>query len=332
MKAIRTLGLKKTYWFYEKDAGLAGSIRGLFRGRKVSVEALRGIDLEVGRGEIVGFIGPNGAGKTTTLKILSGILHPTEGEVEVLGFLPFRREKSFLKRLAFLAGQRSRLFWDLPAGEYFNFCKVAYEVPDSLFEKNFTELVEMADIRHILRVPQRKLSFGQRRRCELVAALLHNPEVIFLDEPTNAMDLVNARKIREFIKQRGREQDQTILVTSHIISDIEEVCDRVVIVNEGRIVYDGSLQGLHQAGGYRKQMRVSFAEAPAMDELRILGISAVLTGSELAMDVNADEAASVASFLFSKFRIQDLSIKEMPLEKVIESFYSKGTTDSSCDI
>jgi ABC-2 type transport system ATP-binding protein len=189
MKAISAKNLSKRYWFYEKEAGVTGSVRALFKGKKVFVEAVRGIDLDVEIGEIVGFIGPNGAGKTTTLKMLCGILYPTEGHTEVMGFLPSKREKTFLSQITFVSGQRNQLFWDLPAEEYFNFCRVIYEIPKEAYQHNLKNLIELAGIGDILKVPQRKLSFGQRKRCELVGALLHDPRVIFLDEPTNHPNL-----------------------------------------------------------------------------------------------------------------------------------------------
>ena len=271
MKAIIARNLSKKYWFYEKEGGLGGSIKSLFRGRKVFVEAVREINLDIEVGETIGFIGPNGAGKTTTLKMLSGILYPSNGEIEVLAFIPFRREKAFLKNITFITGQRNRLFWDLPGQDYFNFLKVVYEIPEAVYQKNLKSLVELAQIEDILKVPQRKLSVGQRKRSELVAALLHDPKVIFLDEPTNAIDLINARKIREFIKSKGKEGRYTIILTSHNMMDIEQVCERVMIINMGKIVFDGNLRDLNRMNGVRKQIRVVFDGGWSMDQLGRFG-------------------------------------------------------------
>ena len=324
MKAILAKNLSKTYWFYEKEAGLSGSIRALFRGRKVFVEAVCKFNLEVDVGGVLGFIGPNGAGKTTTLKMLSGILHPTEGDVAVMGFVPFKREKAFLKNITFVTGQRNRLFWDLPAEEYFEFCKAAYEIPKEVYQRNRTDLVELAEIGDILKVPQRKLSFGQRKRCELVAALLHNPKVIFLDEPTNAMDLINARKIRDFVKRKGSQGECTIILTSHNMSDIEQVCDRVVIINQGKIVFDGRIRELNRMDGHKKQIRVLFNGPWTLGEIQELGRIGEMNGEEVLLEVESDKAAWVASHLFANFAVKDIAIADPPLEKIIESIYFRS--------
>ncbi len=321
-KAVFTRELSKIYWFYKKEAGFSGSIKALFKGKKVFVEAVQDINLEINVGEVVGFIGPNGAGKTTTLKMLSGILHPTRGRLEVMGYSPFKREKAFLNNITFITGQRNRLFWDLPAEEYFQFCKVIYEIPEEIYQRNMRNLIELADIGDIMEVPQRKLSTGQRKRCELVAALLHSPRVIFLDEPTNAIDLINARKIREFIREMGKEGKYTIILTSHNMSDIEQVCDRIMIINQGKIVFDGGIQDLSYIDGIKKQIRVVFNGPFKIDKVKRLGEIRRMNDHEILLEVEPENAASVASHLFSNFPVKDLGITDPPLEKIIESYYS----------
>ncbi len=324
MKAISARNLSKTYWYHQKEAGLSGSIRALLRAKKVSVEAVRDISFDVELGEVVGFVGPNGAGKTTTLKILSGILHPTSGFVEVMGFSPFKREQDFLKSISFVMGQRSRLFWDLPAEEYFNFCKVVYEISDEVFQRNRSRLTELAEIGDILKIPQRKLSFGQRKRCELAAALLHDPAVIFLDEPTNALDLISARKIREFIKEKGKEGKHAIILTSHILSDIEQTCERIVIINQGRIAYDGSIRNLICMDGFKKQIRVVLTEVWPQGEFDKLGTVKEMHGQEVLLKVNPAETPAVVSYLVASGAVKDISVADEPLDRVIESLYVKG--------
>jgi ABC-2 type transport system ATP-binding protein len=327
MKAILTRALSKAYSFYEKEYGVTGSIKGLFRGRKVFVEAVREIDLDIKVGEVVGFIGPNGAGKTTTLKMLSGILYPSGGQVEVLGFIPFQREKTFLKNITFISGQRNRLFWDLPAQDYLNFLKVVYEIPESIYKKNLQSLVQLAEIGEIVKVPQRKLSAGQRRRCELVAALIHDPKAIFLDEPTNAIDLINARKIREFIKEKGKEGKYSIVLTSHNMADIEQVCERLIIINRGRIVYDGSTQNVTRLNGFNKQIKAVFNDRLVMEKIEKLGKIIEKNGQEILLEVEPREAACVASYLFANFSVRDISITNPPLEKIIESIYQERASE-----
>ncbi len=332
VSAIRAKNLSKTYWFMEKEAGLCGSFRALFKGKKVFVEAVKSVDLDIRVGEVIGFIGPNGAGKTTTLKMLSGILHPTSGEVRVLGFTPHLREKAFLKSLTLVSGQRNRLFWDLPAEEYFEFCRVVYEIPEETYRKNLRRLIELAEIGDVLKTPQRKLSAGQRKRCEIVAALLHDPKVIFLDEPTNALDLVNARKIREFIREKGKTGDHAILLTSHNMADIEQVCARVIIINRGTIAFHGRIEDLYRIKGSRRQIRVVFREFEGLGPMENLGRIVRADGPEVWLDVEPEKAAAVASRLLAEFQVQDISIMDPPLEEIIEAIYREpGPQDPRID-
>jgi ABC-2 type transport system ATP-binding protein len=321
MKSIIAKGLSKTYWYYEKETGLSGSLKSLFQAKKVEVEAVREINLEVNVGEVLGFIGPNGAGKTTTLKMLCGILYPTRGYVEVTGLPPFRRDKEFLKSITFLTGQRNRLFWDLPASEYFEFCRVVYEIPLDIFKRNVRWLVEMAEIGDIMKIPQRKLSFGQRKRCELAASLLHDPKVIFLDEPTNAMDLINSKKLRDFIKQQGKEKNRTIIITSHNMSDIENVCDRVVIINRGEIVFDDAVEILKRMQGFRRQIRIFFDGSCEIEKIAKFGKIITHKDREICLEVEAEKTSSVVAFLFKTYPVKDISIEGPGLERILESIY-----------
>jgi len=326
MKAILAENLSKTYSFYEKEKGIRGSVKSFFQRRKVSVQAVREINLDIKVGEIVGFIGPNGAGKTTTLKMLSGILYPSCGQIEVLGFVPFQRQKAFLKNITLLSGQRSRLFWDLPAEDYFNFLKVVYEIPEKVYRENLQGLIELGEIGGILRVPQRKLSAGQRRRCELVAALVHDPKAIFLDEPTNAIDLINARKIRGFIKEKAKEGKYSIVLTSHNLADIEQACERLIVINKGKIVYDGSMQNLSRLNGFNKQIKAVFNDGFAIEEIEKLGKIVEKNGQDIIIEVEPQNVASIASYLFANFSVRDISITNPPLEKIIESIYQGRTS------
>lgn len=323
MIAIDAAGLAKTYWYYEKEPGLSGALRGLFRARRTPIEAVRDLNFEVRLGEVVGLIGPNGAGKTTTLKMLCGILHPSEGSLAVLGFNPSRREKAFLKGIAYVSGQRNRLFWDLPAEDYFRFCKAVYEIPDDLYERNRRRGIEVADIGDILTVPQRKLSFGQRKRCELAAVLLHDPKLILLDEPTNAMDILSAGRVRQFIREEAREGNRAVIVTSHNMSDIEGVCERVTILDKGKILYDGLRRDLNHAGRPVKRIRVRFQGPWRMESVRQLGKVTLLQEDEISLEVEPDQAPRTASHLLSTSAVRDISITDPPLEEILGSIYGK---------
>lgn len=330
MKAIWSKGLSKRYYFSEKETGIINSIKNLFLRKEVVIDAVKDIYLDIDIGEIIGLIGPNGAGKTTTLKMLSGILYPTAGEVKVLGFEPFRREKNFLSQITFLSGQRSYLFWDLPASEYFNFCRVTYKIPKDKFMKNFKELIQLADIGDILNIPQRKLSFGQRKRCELVAALLHDPKIIFLDEPTNALDIINARKIREFIKKKGDNGNCTIILTSHNMADIEQICSRVIIINKGRIIYDGKIENLSRSNGLNKRVKVTFNGPWNKDIIEKFGKVLNWQETEVLLEVSPERAVGMVGDLFAHFPVQDISVSDPPLEMIIEEIYRKSNVESIC--
>lgn len=324
MIAIAAVDLTKTYWYYEKEPGLSGALRGLFRTRKTPVEAVRDLNFELRLGEVVGLIGPNGAGKTTTLKMLCGILHPSEGRLVVLGFTPSRREKAFLKSIAYVSGQRNRLFWDLPAEDYFRFCKAVYEIPDDLYERNRRRVIELAEIGDILAVPQRKLSFGQRKRCELAAALLHDPKIILLDEPTNAMDLLSAGRVRTFIREEAREGNRAVIVTSHNMSDIESVCERVTILDKGRILFDGLRRDLNHADRAVKRIRIRFQGPWQIESLRQLGKVTLLQEDEICLEVEPAHAPQAAYHLLSTSAVRDISITDPPLEEILGSIYGKS--------
>ena len=244
MPIIEVKNLSKTYEYYKKQAGLWNSVKSLFHREKLFTKAVKKVSFSIDEGELVGFLGPNGAGKTTTLKMLSGILYPTSGEATVLGYTPWKRQSAFQKQFALVMGQKNQLWWDLPAMESFLLNKEIYEVPEKQFRATLDELTTLLDIEKLLDVPVRKLSLGERMKCELVAALLHSPKVLFLDEPTIGLDVVSQHNIRQFLKSYNKEKKTTIILTSHYMEDVEALCERVVIVNHGIIMYDGALQKL----------------------------------------------------------------------------------------
>ncbi|MEJ5298972.1 MAG: ABC transporter ATP-binding protein, partial [Armatimonadota bacterium] len=240
MPAILAEDLTKIYVSHQRDPGLAGAVRSLFTRKRQEVLAADRINVRIEEGELVGFLGPNGAGKTTTLKMLSGILYPTSGRAEVLGFVPWERRPEFQKQFSLVMGQKNQLWWDLPPEESFLLFRELYEIPPAEYRKRVKTLTEMLEIAHLMNVQVRKLSLGERMKCELAAALLHRPRVVFLDEPTIGLDVVSQKRIREFIRQTNREDGSTIVLTSHYMDDVRALCERVVIVDHGRVIYDDS--------------------------------------------------------------------------------------------
>jgi ABC-2 type transport system ATP-binding protein len=325
MPIIEVRHLSRNYEYYRKQPGLSGSLRGLFRREKLIAPAVKDCSFSIESGELVGFLGPNGAGKTTTLKVLSGILHPTAGDVSVLGHVPFRRHAEFQKKFAIVMGQKNQLWWDLPARESFILNKEIYEVPDREFERSLHEFAELLDIRDILDVPVRKLSLGQRMKCELVAALIHKPEVLFLDEPTIGLDVVAQKNIRDFIKTLNEERGTTIILTSHYMEDISRLCRRVIIIDCGRIVYDGPLDDLVKRYARDKLLIVSFnADNVRREDVEPYGELLSIASDKAVLKVPRDQVKGAASkILSSNLPVDDILINEMEIDEVIRIIFSK---------
>jgi ABC-2 type transport system ATP-binding protein len=255
--------LTKTFRVAHKEAGLRGAIKGLFSRQYRDVHAVQDINFFIKEGELVGFLGPNGAGKTTTLKMLSGLLHPTSGEATVLGHVPWKRDREYQKQLTMVMGQRTQLWWDLPAWDSFLLNKEIYEIPKAQFEETVEELSKLLEIQDLLEVPVKKLSLGQRMKAELACSLLHRPRVLLLDEPTIGLDVVMQEKVRHFIREYNRRYKATVLLTSHNMDDIAELCTRVILINHGKILFDGSLdtfQRHYQKNTLTEAMRHAFTE------------------------------------------------------------------------
>ena len=257
---ISVTNLKKHFKVYKKQPGLWGSIQSLWHREYETVKAVDDISFEIAEGEIVGFIGMNGAGKTTTLKMLSGLLFPTSGETEVLGYNPWERKPVFQKQFSLVMGQKNQLWWDLPAVETFYLNKAIYEIPDAQFEKTLSKLVKLLDVEDIIQIQVRKLSLGQRMKCELIAALLHNPKVLFLDEPTIGLDVVMQKTLRDFIKAYNKEFGATIILTSHYMDDVKELCERAIVIDHGKKVFDGKLQDIIDTYARNKILSLTFSK------------------------------------------------------------------------
>lgn len=323
MKTIQVDHLTKYYKVHEKEPGLKGSLKSLVKREYKEVKAVDDISFEIDQGELVGFIGPNGAGKTTTLKVLSGLLYPTSGEVKVLGFTPWERKAAFQKQFSLVMGQKNQLWWDLPALETFNLNKEIYEVPEARYRKTLNKLVELLDVKEVLKVQVRKLSLGQRMKCELIAALIHNPKVLFLDEPTIGLDVVMQKTIRDFIKEYNQEFESTIILTSHYMEDVKQLCKRVIIIDQGIVHYDGLLSDVIDKYARNKILTVVFNRKINREELAEIGEVREFNFPQAQILVPRKEAAKRSARLFEKFPIDDINIEEPPIEAIIREVFGE---------
>lgn len=322
MSLIEVKGLSKTYEYYKKQAGLVNSLKSLFHREKLFTDAVKDINITIEEGEIIGFLGPNGAGKTTTLKMLSGILYPSGGEAKVLGYTPWMRQKEFQMQFALVMGQKNQLWWDLPAMESFILNKEIYEISDEQFKKTLDELSELLDIKDILDVPVRKLSLGQRMKAELVAALIHSPKVLFLDEPTIGLDVVSQNNIRNFLKEYNRTKKTTIILTSHYMEDVEALCERVVIINYGTIIYDGALKQLTDEYANKKILEVTFTEKVKPSAFEAMGMLKETSPERIVLEIDKSEVKTIASKILNDYPVDDILINEIGVEEVIRNIFT----------
>ena len=326
--AIRLRELRKTYTISEREAGLQAALRSLVRRKTRDVHAVAGISFDVPPGQIVGFLGPNGAGKTTTLKMLSGLLHPSSGEVDVMGHQPYQRQNDFLRQITLVMGQRNQLVWDIPAIDSFELNRVIYHISQETYDETLEELTELLDLSPLLRKPVRNLSLGERMKCEIAGALLHRPSVLFLDEPTIGLDVTAQRRIREFIAEYNRRHAATVLLTSHYMADVEALCERVIVIHQGRILFDGELADLVSRFTLHKTIVVELAPGATGGEgdvaLQPYGEVVHYTEGQAKLSVAKKDVAGVTSRLLADFPIHDLTIQDPPIEDVIEQVFAGG--------
>ncbi len=320
---IETTKLSRMFRTYKKQEGVKGSLKGLFKRDYTEKKAAYDLDIRIEEGEVVAFLGPNGAGKTTTLKMLSGLLHASSGDARVLGYQPWKREHPFLKQIALVMGQRNQLWWDLPAIESFNLQRDIYEVPNHLYRLRLAELIEVLDMSKIINTAVRKLSLGERMKCEMAAALLHQPKVLLLDEPTIGLDVIMQKKIRSFIKEYNQKYGATILLTSHYMDDVAALAQRTLVINHGRMVYEGSLAELTERFAPNKVLVVTFFSPVSTADLGILGN--VVENQEVQARIQVPRAAVAerAAALFQKFPVADLSIEETQLDDIIHDLFTE---------
>jgi ABC-2 type transport system ATP-binding protein len=320
-RAIIVDRLVKNFDVTEKEPGLTGAVKSLFSPKKKIVHALKSISFAIQPGELVGFIGPNGAGKTTTLKTLSGLLYPTSGFVEVLEHDPWERKPEFLKQIALVMGQKNQLWWDLPAIETFELNRAIYELPSRQYEESLKELTELLEVGKLLKTPVRKLSLGQRMRMELVAALLHRPKVLFLDEPTIGLDLIAQQKIRDFIYEYNKKYQASILLTSHNMDDLIDLARRVVVIDDGRLLFDGALEELVEKFAKEKIIKATLSREDGIAALEKIGKVKKLSFPEVVLSVPRSATAIAAAELLQNFPVEDLTIEEVPIEDVIRRVF-----------
>lgn len=315
--------LSKHFQVHQKEPGLLGSVKSLISRKYETKKAIDDISFKINEGELVGFIGPNGAGKTTTLKCLSGLLYPTSGKISVLDFNPYNRKPEFLKQIALVMGQKNQLWWDLPAIDTFILNKEIYGIPNDQYAAVLEELTKLMDAKDIIKVPVKKLSLGQRMKMELMASLIHSPKVLFLDEPTIGLDTLMQRKLREFIKEYNTHFKATIILTSHYMQDVEQLCKRVIIINFGKIIFDGQLSSLVEKYAPYKKVKVIFREYADPKKIDELGEIDKFEYPELILNVPNDKTNSVATAILNNFQVEDITIEDPQVEDVIAKVYTQ---------
>ncbi|MCA9878363.1 MAG: ATP-binding cassette domain-containing protein, partial [Thermomicrobiales bacterium] len=319
---IRVDALRKVYNVPERESGLGASLRSLWSRETRDVVAVSGISFDVAPGEIVGFLGPNGAGKTTTLKMLSGLLHPSDGTASVLGHVPWRRDKAYLQQMTLVMGQRNQLAWDIPVADSFELNRAIYNVPEAQYQRTVAELTELLDLGPLLTKPSRNLSLGERMKCELAGALLHQPRVLFLDEPTLGLDVTAQRRIRSFIAEYGERHNATVLLTSHYMADVEALAERVIVIHHGVLLFDGPLGGLVERFSPYKTVTVDL-DGPASDIDRF-GEVVQNDDGRITLQVPKGDAAAVTARLLAELPVVDLSVTDPPIDEVIDRVFNTG--------
>ena len=300
--------LEKVFRVPEREAGLRASVTSLFHRRWREVRAVDGVSFDVEPGEVVGFLGPNGAGKTTTLKMLSGLLHPTGGTAQVLGHVPWKRERDYLRRMTLVMGNRNQLQWDLPALDSFELNRAIYRLPRDQFLQTRDELIELLDVGDLVRKPVRQLSLGERMKVEVVGSLLHLPQVLFLDEPTIGLDVTMQKRIRSFVAAYNERFGATVLLTSHYMADVEALCKRVIVIHHGQLLFDGRLDSLADKFGAYKTIEAVLAD-----------------GETLSMQVPRAETSAATARLLAEHDVSDLTVEDPPIEDVIEQVFAVET-------
>jgi ABC-2 type transport system ATP-binding protein len=325
VSAIEVSGLTKTFRTYKKQPGFGGAVRGLFKREYETVAAVSDVSFRIEPGELVGFLGPNGAGKTTTLKMLAGLLYPTSGQANVLGHVPWERHDDYRRQFALLLGQKNQLWWDLPARESLELNAKIYGIPADRFERTVAEMTEMLNVQDKLNISVRELSLGERMKMELIASLLHQPKVLFLDEPTIGLDVVSQKTVREFLKRYNAANQTTILLTSHYMEDIEALCQRVIIIDHGKISFDGKLSDVVDRFADFKLISIECDNADQCPPAHLAKYGELVeqTPGSIKLKVKRDRVIPVCKALLDEFPVRDIDIEEVPIEDVIRQVFAR---------
>lgn len=324
MDVIEAKDLTKVFKTQQREPGVLNTIQSWFKPSFKQVTAVDHISFNIAEGELVGLIGRNGAGKTTTLKMLSGLLYPTSGAARVLGFVPFERKHEFQMQFSFVAGQRNQLWWDLPPSETFLLNKEIYGISDKAYKARVSYLAKILNLDTLLTTPVKKLSLGQRMKAELIASLLHQPRVLFLDEPTIGLDIIAQSNMHQFIRDYNQKFGATIILTSHYMKDVEELCERVIIIDSGKILYDGKLSKLVEKFGKSKTIRLTLGKEVPQEKLSKYGKTIEAEYPIVSLGVERSKAAETAKELLADLEVKDLTIEEIPFEEIVRSLLSKN--------
>lgn len=320
---IEVENLSKEFKYYTKEVGIKSSVSNLFRRKTLIKKAVDNISFNVEEGEMVSLLGANGPGKTTTLKMLSGILYPTSGNVKINGWIPWERKKQFKNQFAIVMGQKSQIWLDLPANESLNLNKCIYEIEENVYRRTVEELSELLDVKDILNIQVRRLSLGERMKLELIASLLHRPKVLFLDEPTIGLDIISQRKIREFLKYYNEQNKITVILTSHYMKDVEELCKNTIVINQGKIIYKGELDKINELFSQKKIVKIQLGKYIQKDEIERFGVIREYKGYNASIEVDKKDVKLQLNNILNNLPVEDFNIQDIPIEEEVSKLYQK---------